>query len=138
MSAVIDRNGTVRQLDRRAEPDEQVTPDQVANIGRMARLLMRMLKDLALLKRRFFPKRIDHQDRDVDDSGTVKHRFAHNMGGRVRWWVTDVTSLTPVTIGLSTVYIPPALVQHSDTDDNTLVLVSYVASTLTLRIEEAG
>ena len=30
------------------------------------------------------------------------------------------------------------LVEHDDTDDNTLVLVSREAGTLTLRVEEAG
>lgn len=127
MSAIV-ASGQTRQLDRQAEPDEQVTPEYVADQERMARLLMRILRDLALMKRRFWPRRADHEDRVVDGTGTTKYRFPHGYNGRIRWFPVDWSGATA----------GPRLVRHADTDNNTLVLVSYTAGTVTLRVEEAG
>lgn len=128
MSANIPNGGQPRQLDRQAEPDEQVTEDQVQDPPRLARLLMAILRELALLKRRFWPRRIDHEDREVDATGTTLFRFHHGFGGRVRWWVVDWDASSGA----------PALRKDSSSDNNTLVLVSDVEGTMTLRIEEAG
>lgn len=133
MSAVVPTSGTVRQLDRQAEPDEQVDEEQVKDAPRLARLLMRILRDLALLKRRFWPGHIDHEDRVVDSTGTTKYRFPHGFGGRVRWWVVDWQVGSAFKLSYS-----PSLSRHTDSDDNTLVLVSYVDGTVTIRVEEAG
>lgn len=132
LSAVIPNVGPVRQLDGRAQPDEQVTEEQAKDPARIARLLMTILRDVATLKRRFWPRRVDHEDRSVDGSGTTLYRFPHNFGGRVRWWPVDWSGAAS----------GPLLVRYDDSDDgtnnDTLVLVSYEAGTLTLRIEEAG
>ena len=128
MSAIVPAVGAVRQLTRPAEPRQQVTPEQVQDPERLARLAMDLLRDVAALKRRFWPRRVDHEDREVDATGTTKYRFPHGFAGRVRWYV----------VGWSGGSAGASLVEHDDTDDSTLVLVSYVAGTLTLRIEEAG
>lgn len=127
MSAIVPAHGDIRQLDRHAEPDEQVTPADVQDPERVSRLLMRILRDLAALKRRWWPLRVDVEDREVDATGTTKYRYPHGFGGRVRWWVVGWSGAAG-----------PQLAEHDDTDDMTLVLVSYVAGTVTLRIEEAG
>lgn len=127
MSANIKNDSSVKQLDRRAEPDEQVTEEQVKDSSRLGRLLMTMLRDIALLKRRWAPRRMDFEDVVVDGTATTKYRLTHKFGGRVRWWPVDW--LYPSASGLA---------KHSDTDNDTLVLVSYVAGTVTIRVEEAG
>lgn len=128
MSAIFPKNGKMRQLDRRPEPDEPVTDKDVQDPKYLARLLFRMLQELARLKRRWWPKHFDYEEQEVDATGTTKHRFVHGLNQRVRWWPVEWKDATG----------GPQLVQHVDTDDHTLVLVSYTAGTLTLRVEEAG
>jgi hypothetical protein len=129
MSAIIPQSGKARQLDRRPEPDEQITEEHAKDPARVARLLMRILRDIAQLKRRWWPRRVDHEDRVVDDSGAAKHRFPHGFNGRVRWWVVDWVGEAGDNHSLQ---------RHSDTDENTLVLTSRAAGMVTLRIEVAG
>ena len=128
MSAVIKTDGKLRQLDKAAEPPDQVTEEQVQDPKRLSRLLMSMLRDVVTLKRRWWPTFIDFEDVAVDGTGTTKYRFAHRLGKRVRWWPVDWKGATA----------GPRLVRHADSDDRTLVLVSYTAGTVTLRTEEAG
>jgi hypothetical protein len=126
-AAIVNAVDTVRALDRRAEPNEEVTPEQAKDPERLSRLLMRVLRDIAALMRRWSPRRIDHEDRDVDASGTTLHRFPHGFGGRVRWCVVDWEGAAA-----------PALSKDASSDESTLVLVSYESGTVTIRIEEAG
>lgn len=129
MSANIDTSvdpAKVTQLDRSAEPDV-VTPEEVNDATRLARLIKRVLRDLAGLLRRWAPDRIDFEKQAVDATGTTLYSFQHDFEGTVRWWVVDWTGAAA-----------PALSKHETTTDRTLVLVSYVAGTLTLRVEEAG
>lgn len=118
-------SGTSRQLDRKVAADEIVTPEDAGDTAKLAKLLTRLLKSIATLGQRPALRRTDYEDKDVDASGTVKHRFAHGFGGRVRWWVVDANAV-------------PALVKDGSTDANTLVLTSAVACRITLRVEEAG
>jgi hypothetical protein len=127
MAARIDSAGNIYQLDRQAEPDERVTEEDVKDADKLARLLMRVLKDLASIKRRFFPRRVDFEDTAVDGSGVTKYRFPHGLNARVRWWPVDVTGSSVA-----------ALRRHADTDLNTLVLLSDSACTVTIRVEAAG
>ncbi len=127
MSAAVLPNGTILQLDSHAEPNEQVEPGDVTEPTRLVRLLMRILRDVALLRRRWWPLSVDHRDRVVDATGTLVHRFPHGFGGRVNWWPVDWTGAAG-----------PQLARHASTDENTLVLVSYVAGTVTLHVEAAG
>lgn len=130
MSAIVPANGAkIRQLDRQAEPDEQVRPEDVTDTERLARTVMRILRDVARLKRRFWPDYIEYEDVTFDSSGSTVYRFPHGFGGRVRWWVVDM-------YGSAAGY---ALVKDEDeTDSNTLCLISNEACVATIRIERAG
>ena len=128
MSARIDFAGRAYRLERPAEPDERVTEDDVKDAGKLARLLLRMLKDVGVLKRRFWPRRIDFEDQAVSTAGALV-TLTHGFGGRVRWYLVDWESS-----GTSA----PVLKRDSATDNNSLVLASYVAGTATIRVEEAG
>jgi hypothetical protein len=93
MPARIDRAGKVHQLDRPAEPDELVTEEDVKDAPKLARILVRILKDIATIKRRFWPRRTDFEDREVTSGDTL--RLPHNFNARVRWWVVDWIPTTP-------------------------------------------
>jgi hypothetical protein len=127
MSAKVDKAGNVQQLDARPGPDENVTESTVKEPKELARFLIRLFRDVALLKRRWRPRWIDYEDLALDATGTTKVRLTHNFGGRVRFWIVDWDGVSS-----------PAPARHSDTDDNALVLVSYVAGTATVRVEESG
>ncbi len=128
MSAVFPANGKPRQLDLPAQPDNPVTEEQVTDVKRLSRLLNELRKDVMAQKRRWQPDFIEHEDVAVDGTGTTKYRFPHKLGKRVRWWPTDWTGATAGA----------RFVKHADSDADTLVLVSYTAGKLTLRIEVAG
>lgn len=95
----------------------------------MSRIVQGLLNDVATLKRAWTPRRIDFEDVAVDGTGSTLYRFPHGFGGRVRWWVVDWSGAASVA----------GLMRDEDaTDDNTLVLVSWIAGTVTVRVEEAG
>ncbi len=130
MSAIIPANGAkIRQLDRQAEPDEQVRPEDVKDADKLARTVMRLLRDVARLKRRFWPDYIEHEDVSFDGSGTTVYRLPHGFGGRVRWWVVDV---------YGSAYGVALVKDEASTDDNTLCLVSNETCIATIRIQRAG
>lgn len=128
----IETDGAVTQVDRPAAPDLVVTEEDVKDAGKLARLVMSIAKDVAALKRRFAPRRMDFEDVTVDSTGTTKYRFEHRFGGRVRWWCVMYRDPSGASGGTAT------LRQHADTDKDTLVLVSLVEGVVDVRIEEAG
>lgn len=128
MSANIKASGDVRQLDAAREPDEVIDDVDVADHGILSRLLTRVLREVATLKRTWTPARIDFEDVTVDATGTTTYTLRHGLNGRVRFWVVDWSSTSAGA----------ALARHADTDANTLVLVSYVAGTATIRVEASG
>jgi hypothetical protein len=124
LTAIVDRNGKARQLTKSAQPDEEVTKESLAEVSYLPRTLMRILKDIATLKRQWMPRRIDFEDVVVTASGK---NFVHNFNTRVRWWAVDATGSVA------------ALVRSASSTDNILVLTATVGSpTVTIRIEEAG
>ena len=128
-SAKIAADNAVTQLDRAPQPDELVTEKDVTEPYKLARLLGRVLKDIASLRRRWVPRRIDFEDRTVETGGATV-TLHHNFVGRVRWYVIGWQSN-----GTD----PPTLIEDtSNTDTRALVLESYVAGTATIRVEEAG
>lgn len=127
MSAIVPIVGVLRKLDRPAEPNDQITPDNVQDPDKLSRLIMGIARDVAGLKRRFAPRHIDFEDRTVDATGTTKYRFDHGFTGRVRWWPVDWTGAAA-----------PALSSDPDTKEGSLVLISYVEGTVSVRVEEAG
>ena len=127
MSAIVPIRGPIRQLDARAEQDEQVTEDLVADPPRLTKLLGRTVATLARLRRRFAPHHLDFENVTVDATGTTKYRFPHGLSGQVRYWPVAWTGASS-----------PNLVLDASTDNNTLVLTSTSDGVVTLRIEEAG
>lgn len=128
MSAKSTRTNEVFALDRPPQLDERVTEDDVKDASKLARLLMRVLKDIATLKRRFVPRRIDFEDRAVLGGG--KLRLNHGWGGRVRWWVVDWVPTSPTD--------SPVFERTTATDSKTLVLSVGNPGTVTIRVEESG
>jgi len=128
MSSNVPVNGVVRALAKPVEPSEEVTAEQASDAPRAARLFMRLLRDIATLRRRWSPLRVDHEDRVVDATGTTLIRFPHELGtSSVRYWAVRWSGATA-----------PCLRVDASSDARTLVLTSTVAGTVTLRIEEAG
>jgi hypothetical protein len=128
-AAKIDAYGKVTQLDTKATPSEVVTEADVQEPAKLSRLLLRLLADVAALRRRFVPSRTDYEDVAVLNTGAVT-QLQHNMAGRVRWWVVGwqcPTNAAPVLredVALST--------------SSTLALRSYVSGIVTIRVESAG
>lgn len=132
MSANVPAHGEIRQLDGRAEPEEQVTEEQVQDPARLARVLVRLLADVAKLRRRWAPRRLDFEGIVTDGSVTPeRHRLTHGFGGPVRVWLVDARN--PTGAG-----VPVFAIIDSASDSNTVTVESYMSGTVTLRVEEAG
>lgn len=85
-TARIDSAGKAYQLDRPAQPDEVVTEQDVQQPAKLARMLGKLLKDVAGLLRRANPARIDFENVVCGTNGTSV-RLAHRFNGRARWSV---------------------------------------------------
>lgn len=129
MSAYVANDGAVTSLDGKAAPDEIVSEEDAGDVKKLSKLLTRLLRELALLRRRWVPRRIVF--RDVTTNGGAMtpqtHQFEHRFGGRVLWWVCDWNQSSP-----------PSLQRHTTTTDDTLVLRSYGAGIVSICVEEAG
>ncbi len=128
-AAKISLAGKRTKLDLRAEPRDIVHTDDVKDPDTLAQLLGSILQDTNEQRKKFTARRIDFEDITVDDTGATKYRLLHKFGGRVRWWVVDFSDAGTA---------PACLERHADTDDNALVLVSYLVGKVTVRVEEAG
>jgi hypothetical protein len=125
VSAIVESTGVVRRLDTRAGEQINVTADDVRDAPKLARLLQGAVRELAAQRRRWAPRELYFRGQTVDATGTTKYRLTHNFGGLVNY---------------APVYADdyPQLKVHADTDENTLVLVSGTACTVTIRVWEAG
>lgn len=128
-SAVILADGTTKQLDRRPELDETITPDKAKDPQALARLLTKFFRIVLRLQKAWTPDRIDYQDIAVGFDGVTLYNFAHNFGGRVRWWPVDWVGDTSAV---------PLLTKDASTTDSILVLRSYASGKVTVRVEAAG
>ncbi len=132
MSANISSAGLVKQLGRKAETEEQVTEEHVQDPLRLVRTLKALLRDVAALKRRWAPNRIDFTD--IVSNGTAVASFTvsleHGFDAPVVWWVVRSagTDLSEV----------PRIYESTRSTSKTLVLHIYNPATLTIRVEEAG
>lgn len=127
MSANVNSAGEVRQLDKRPEPDENITEKAVADPKLLTKFLLRLFREVSRLKRLWRPRRIDYEDTAVDATGTTLYRFSHNFAGRVRWLVVDWEGAAAYDLS-----------KDATTTDDVLVLISRSAGTATIRVEEAG
>lgn len=130
VSVIIDMLAkTSRSLDARAQPEEVVADTDVSEVPKLTRLLTRILRDVADLKRRFAPRVHTYINLDVDNTGTTVYRLAHRFGGPVAWspveWVTSSAA-------------GPSLEEHASGDKDTLAIVSHVAGRVAIRVEELG
>ena len=132
MSANVYPIGAPRQLDRRAEPEEQITEEQAKEPARVARLLMTLLRSVALLKRRWWPHRVDFKDVVITGTSVAPMvvRFPHGLGPVV-WWPVRVRDTGFISAGT-------LIRETSDSNESTLVLEVYFDATIDIRIEEAG
>ncbi len=124
--ARVASDGRVTQIDGKATAPEIVTESEVQEPAKLARLLGRLVVEVAALRRRFAPRRTDFEDCVVTNPATIL-TLEHSFGGRVRWWIVDQTSAMMAN-------------QTADTTADTLVLSVYgdADGTCTVRIEEAG
>ncbi len=128
-AAKVNNDGKVTILDGRASASEVVTDADVQDPPKLARLLGRLLANVAQLARAHTPRRLDFEDVTCAGSGAAI-RLRHGFGGRVRWWPVDYLSTgTPAA---------PILERGAATDANVLVLLSYTTGTVSIRVEEAG
>lgn len=128
MSARIDQAGKVYQLDRQAEPDEAFSEEDAKDAKKLSRVVFYLLRDVATLKRRFWPKTIDFEDREVLSGDAL--RLTHKLGARVRWWVVDWQPTAPTD--------SPVFERSSATTLDVLVLDVGNPGTVTIRVEVAG
>lgn len=128
-SAVVTSDGKVTQLDGRASAAEALTEADVQDTSKLTRLLARILAELAALRRRFSPRRVDFEDVVVLDTG-VAIQLQHSFGARARWWVIGWQCPTNVTWILRE--------DKVNTTTATLVLLSYAAGTVTIRVEASA
>lgn len=128
-SAKIKDDGEISTLDGKAAPDEIVTSEDAKDPEKVARILGKLLREVAELRRRWNPQRIDFEDITVTNAGD-SYSFEHGFKGRVRWWPVGWRSGTADAC---------VLVENETlTTDTTLVLDSYGDGIVCVRVEEAG
>jgi hypothetical protein len=136
-AANVTSSGVISTLDGRAPSDIVITAKDVADPERLARMVQEQARKLAILERRWNPKRLDFVDYAV--SGATDIRLDHGFGGRVRWWIGQWRATSTAAN-----YIP-LLMESASTNDTTLVLsnlditgIGRFAGTVTIRVEAAG
>ncbi len=143
-SAIVPLTGPARQLDGAAAPDEVVTAEDVADTAKLARLLIRLLSEVASLKRRFFPRRIDIEKRLT---ANAYYGFTHGLGTKIRWYVIGWRADSFSANWALTLMEEPADITTAQTTSNTFYLLNagspgaganYGIGVVTLRFEEAG
>ena len=129
MSAAKINGTTVTRLDGRASAPVVITESDVKDAAKLARMLGDVIAAAAELSRAWAPAVVDFEDVAVSTAGALV-TLQHNMRGRVRWWVVDWVCATNVA--------PILRKSTTATTSDTLVLLSYVAGTATIRVEAAG
>jgi hypothetical protein len=124
---------TTRLLDAKPMPDEFVSAEDAKDSTKLARLLTRMLAQLAATRRRFVPKRTTFQNivSTGTDASPMRVNLLHKFDAPVEWWVVGTNSL-------GTVALPLVAEAEDDSDADTLAIDIYFAGTLAIRVEESG
>ena len=91
-AARVDASGKMIPLGPRAQADQTITEADVTDTAKLTRLLVKLLADVALLRRRWAPRRIDFEDISGRSNSGGVVMLAHGFGGRVRWWVVGWSS----------------------------------------------
>lgn len=136
-AANVASSGVISTLDGRAPSDIVITSRDVGDPERLARMMQEHARKLAVIERRWSPKRLDFVDYAVSGSSDI--RLDHGFGGRVRWWIGQWRATSTAANFI------PLLMESASTNDNTLVLsnldiagVGRFAGTVTIRVEAAG
>lgn len=128
-AARVEASGKMVPLGPKAQADQTITEADVTDTSKLTKLLVKLLTDVAALRRRFAPRRIDFEDVPVSTAGAAVN-LEHGFGGRVRWWIAGWQSSGTAA---------PILKESTTlTTNSTLSLQSYVAGTATIRVEAAG
>lgn len=132
VSANVRSDATVQQLDRPAQPDENIVEQDVREPRRLLRWLLTLFRRVAGLERRWAPRRLDFEGLASTGTNIAPQDFqlAHNFNGEVRWWVVDAQSTYSVTL--------PLVLRVNANDPNVLTVRFYYSGTFTVRVEEAG
>jgi hypothetical protein len=127
-AAKVTSSGVMTSLDGRAPTDIVITSKDVEDVERLARLVQEQARKLAVLERRWSPRRIDFEGYAVTSGDTL--RLEHGFGGRVRWWIVEWTPTTPGDVAL--------FEQDSSTAADVLALDVGNSGTVSIRVEAAG
>jgi hypothetical protein len=133
VSAVVPVGGTARSLDVIPEPAAPVTERDVQEPTWLARTLVGLLRDIAIIKGRWRARPIDFRDlvsdgTDADPASLVLH---HGLGGLVNWW--------PVRMRTTDTVVMPLIEEDTaKTSNGVLVLKVYFPCVVTMRVEKAG
>lgn len=122
MRSVVNSAGVITRLGIRRQPDRTTTTADVQDPEKLARAVQALEKATATAST---AKSVDFQDVAVSPAGALVS-LPHGFGTRVRWWLVDWESS-----GTSA----PVLKRDATSTNDTLVLASYVAGTVTIRIE---
>lgn len=122
MRATVSSNGVVTRALKQI-PDRTTTAEDVKDPEKLARTVQELRASALGEAER---KELTFHDVSVSTAGALV-KLPHNFGGRVHWSLVDWAS----TVGGAA----PILEKSTTTDDNTLVLASYVAGTASIRIE---
>lgn len=129
MSAAYFANGKMVQLDSKADTDVVVTPDDVKDPEKLARLLQQALRENAEERRQWKPSRIFFRDLSVTTLGT--YRLEHRFGGRVNYYVAR---WVPAATGDAALFE----VIEAQTTEDVLTLFASSDGTATICVQEAG
>lgn len=128
MRAAVVTDASVRVLDGRGDAPVVITPEEVQRPDVLARLLNELRRGQAETARRWNPRVLVVEDRDLTSGD--EWRVEHGFGGRVRWWIADWQPSTPGDV--------PVFERDAATDANALVLDVGNSGRATLIVMEAG
>lgn len=116
-------DGQVVRARRKVYSSDAVMEEDASNPGRIADLLRVAMQRISELEARLADEGIEFEA-NVGAAGALS-RFEHGFGKSVRFWPVYWSGATAA----------PILARSSDSTDNTLVLASYTAGRVVIRIE---
>ncbi len=123
-------NSVVKQIVPTVARRERITEADITNPTKALEVITRIDNGLAEVQRTAPGDFMAFEDQACSTAGTAL-RLEHHFGRRVEWQVTRWTRTTPGgTHGLE----ERLTAGVADSDDNTLVLASYVAGIATIRV----
>lgn len=127
----FDINGVMQKARRFVSGNANVQDEEVKNPVKLAEILRGVLRRLTDAEAAIPPESLEFEV-EVSTAAALT-TLSHNFNGPVRYWVTywtaDRTGSAPTTA--------PILVVDITSDDNNLILKSYVAGRAIVRVEPA-